>query len=246
MEISEHIDVIRREGDLLAAAAAAAGPDTPVPACPEWRVRDLVRHCGAVHRWATEIVRTARATPPEGSLDSVVEVWPADDVLADWFREGCAELAAALEQAPADLECFTFMSAPSALAFWARRQAHETAIHRVDAESPMGTITPVTPEVAADGIDEVLIGFVGRRGGRLRADPPVSLGFEPTDADGAWRVEMGPDGSRVVREPGAAGTTVRGPASDLFLLVWNRRDDEGLEVTGDRRALDLWRSTVRI
>jgi hypothetical protein len=50
----------------------------------------------------------------------------------------------------------------------------------------------------------------------------------------------------VVREPGAAGTSVRGPASDLFLLVWNRRDDEGLEVTGDRRALDLWRSTVRI
>ena len=26
-----------------------AGPDAPVPACPGWRIRDLVRHVGNVH-----------------------------------------------------------------------------------------------------------------------------------------------------------------------------------------------------
>jgi len=41
-----------------------------------------------------------------------------------------------LASAPPDLDCLTFLAAPSPLAMWARRQAHETAIHRVDAESP--------------------------------------------------------------------------------------------------------------
>lgn len=32
------------------------------------------------------------------------------------------------------VDCWTFLDAPSPLAFWARRQAHETAIHRADAQ----------------------------------------------------------------------------------------------------------------
>ena len=43
-----------------------------------------------------------------------------------------------LRSAPADLDCFTFLPAESARHFWARRQAHETAIHRVDAENAAG------------------------------------------------------------------------------------------------------------
>ena len=37
-----------------------------------------------------------------------------------------------------------------------RRMAHETAIHRADAESTAGPITPLDPGLAADGVDEVL------------------------------------------------------------------------------------------
>ena len=33
------------------------------------------------------------------------------------------------------MRCFAFLPAPSPLAFWARRQAHETGIHRADVES---------------------------------------------------------------------------------------------------------------
>ena len=54
MEIATHIDALRTQGELMAlAAGAGAGPDDPVPSCPEWTVRDLVRHLGGVHRWAT-------------------------------------------------------------------------------------------------------------------------------------------------------------------------------------------------
>ena len=58
--------------------------------------------------------------------------WPAGS------RQGCADLVAALAAAPDDLECWTFLPAPSPRAMWARRQAHETAIHRVDAELAAG------------------------------------------------------------------------------------------------------------
>jgi hypothetical protein len=39
---------------------------------------------------------------------------------------------------------------------------------------------------------------------------------------------------------------VRGHASDLYLLLWNRRDRGGLDVQGDASLLDLWRESVRI
>jgi hypothetical protein len=59
---------------------------------------------------------------------------PGDDELPGWFREGHASLVRVLEAADPDMTCWTFLDAPSSVAFWARRQAHETAIHRVDAE----------------------------------------------------------------------------------------------------------------
>src|SRR5260370_27003394 len=70
-------------------------------------------------------------TPGE---DEVLTRGPADDVLLDWFRDGHASLVRALAAADPDLKCWTFMAAPSPLVFWARRQSHETAIHRVDTQ----------------------------------------------------------------------------------------------------------------
>ena len=44
MEIGEHIDALRDEGDLMARAIVAAEPGAPIPTCPEWTMRDLVTH----------------------------------------------------------------------------------------------------------------------------------------------------------------------------------------------------------
>ena len=53
MDAAAHIDELRREGELLAAAAARTPPTTAVPTCPGWSVADLLAHLGATHRWAT-------------------------------------------------------------------------------------------------------------------------------------------------------------------------------------------------
>jgi uncharacterized protein (TIGR03083 family) len=244
MEISDLIDAIRREGDLMATAADKTSADAPIPSCPEWRMRDLVRHQGEVHRWATAIVRDRLQRP-----DVPEPVWPDDDELVSWFREGCAALVGALEAAESDLDGFAFLPAPSPVHFWARRQAHETGIHRADAEDAVGPVTPFETGVAVDGIEEMLYGFASRSRSKLRSPAPVTLGVRATDAHAAWAVHVDADHVEVMRHDDAAAEAdcvVRAGASDLFLLLWNRATRSVAEITGHAAVLDLWHDTMQI
>jgi uncharacterized protein (TIGR03083 family) len=245
MEISELIAGLQREGDLLAAAAANTDLDTPLRTCPTWTMRDLVRHIGGVHRWATSHV-VERLTEPVDGIGAVVPVQPEDGALIEWFVEGHAALVHALETADPNLVCWTFLPAPSPLAFWARRQAHETGIHRVDAEHPSGCITPFPPTFAVDGINELLYCFVIRPGGRLRSDAERTLHLHASDVDRDWSIRIGPEQVTVTDEPTEGDCSVQGSASDLHLLLWNRGGTENLEVSGDAAMLDLWRDSVHI
>lgn len=246
MDVTEYIAVIRREGELLADAAEAAGLDAAVPTCPDWQVRDMVAHTGGVHRWATAYVARGRAEPFDDAEEAEFFVAPEDSELLAWFRSGHEALVDTLSAADPDVEAFQFLPAPSPLAFWARRQAHETAIHRADADSAAGRRTAFEPEFAADGVDELIGCFFARKRGRLVADPPVSFGVRSTDAETAWTIRIEPD-SRVV-EPGLhdPDCVLSGPANDLYLTLWNRRGMEGLELRGDAAVFDLWRAKARV
>jgi uncharacterized protein (TIGR03083 family) len=251
MRIDEHIEAVAAQGELLARVAGAADPDAPVPTCPGWTVRELVHHVGRVHRWATAQVRDALPGPlDEAGASAAWGAMPDDLSLIQWFRAGHNGLVAALSTAPPDLHCWSFLPAPSPLAFWARRQAHETAIHRADAESAAGALTDCAVDVALDGIDELLAGFFGRRSTRVRADPPVSLCLHATDASdggGRWTVHIGPTGVSQTPATQPADCSIAGRASDIYYLLWNRCGTDRLRVQGDTGVLDLWRrlATVR-
>lgn len=139
------------------------------------------------------------------------------------------------------------MAAASPLAFWARRQCHETGIHRADAESTSGPITPFPRRVAADGIDELLRSFVTRAGGRLTSDSPRTLLVAAGDTGDAWTVRI-TDKVETSLGEAAADCSVRGAASDLHLLLWNRlaATDDAITVDGDASLLDLWRGSVQV
>lgn len=62
---------------------------------------------------------------------------------------------------------------------WARRQAHESELHRADAKAAPGESPAFTPEFALDGIAELREGFYARPGGKLLADPPTTLRVAP-------------------------------------------------------------------
>ena len=247
MEISAYIEHIRRDGGMLADAAERAGLDAQVPTCPDWRVRDLVRHQGDVHRWAAaNLVRDTDEPMSNDEADACLATWPDEDVgLLDWFRDGHANWVKTLESTPDDAIAFAFLPAPSARAFWARRQAHETAMHRADAESALGDITPYDSEFAVDGIDEIVRGFATRPG-RVTSDPSRTLFIGATDANRRWWLTIGPDRLTVSDEGESADCSVSGPASDLYLLAWNRRAPDALDVRGDRAVLDHWRESHQV
>jgi uncharacterized protein (TIGR03083 family) len=248
MEIDEHIRHLRDDGDLLADAAAAAGGDARVPTCPEWMVRDLVLHVGEVHRWAAATVNAPEGTRVgEEELASAMVQAPTDfNDLVSWFRDGHRALVETLTAADPHADSWHFLPAPSGTAFWARRQAHETAIHRIDAERAVGHPHGFDAAFAVDGLDELLLGFTARRGGRLRSDEPCTLVVQATDTGDAWTVRIGPDGRLVTRATGNGDCVVKGPAEDLYVILWNRRPVDGVAIEGDRSLLDLWRTTSTV
>jgi len=245
MVIDEYIAQLELEGDLLIEAAEVAGPDAPVPTCPGWQVRDLLWHIGGVHRWATSFVRDQRPDPAD-PVERSFFAEPPDEDLGAWFRDGHAALVATLRTADPDVRCWSFLPAPSPLAFWARRQAHETAIHRIDAQSAAGSVTPVTPELASDGLAELLECFHGRPHGRLVADPPVTLGVHAIDTDAFWTVHIGPNSRRVSTTVEPADLVLHAPASSLYTLLWNRSELAGVSADGDLSVLRLWRERALI
>ena len=235
MEIDEHIDQLAAEGPRLADAAQSAGLDAAIPGCPGWQVRDLVTHVGGVHRWAASIVGGALAGNDDVMSDQV-GTGPADRLLIGWFRDGHRVLVQTLRDAPGDLACFTFLPAPCPLAFWARRQAHETAIHRADAQAACRSASPFDHALALDGIDEILTGFAARP----RTLPPGTLRIEPA-GDAPWLVTLGPRGVTATRPRGQdmpADVIVRGSATGIYLWLWNR--PAVVTITGDAAIADRW------
>jgi len=279
-DIPGYIGALRREGQLLAGEAQRAGLAARVPSCPGWAVRDLLKHTGYVHRWATGFVAQGLIRPVGDSEEEILSQGPGDAELPGWFREGHAALVQALSVAGPDLNCWAFLAAPSPLAFWARRQAHETAIHRVDAgqaavtpgdaavtpgdaasapgdaartsgnaastpgdaastagPAAPGTGTPFDPAFAADGVDELLMGFLTRKIRRGSWDGlGGSLAIHADDGAAGradWLIEGGPGAPGVSRGASRADCDVAGPASGLYLMLWNRRPADQLQVTGD-------------
>jgi uncharacterized protein (TIGR03083 family) len=250
MRIEEHIAHVRAQGDRLVTLLTGADLASYTPTAPDWTLGELARHTGRVHRWAGTTVRDA--VDHEPTDDEQNQWWgamPADPEVVAWVRAGLDLLVGALTSAPPDLACWSFLPAPSPVAFWARRQAHETTIHRVDAEVAVtGTAgEPVPVEFAVDGVDELLLAFYGRPRNRVRSAEPRSLGLIAADADAAWLIRVTPEGAqneRVAPDVAAAADgTVSAPAHTLYIGVWNRGP---LEPAGDSAALELWRQQAHI
>jgi uncharacterized protein (TIGR03083 family) len=250
VEIEEYVAALDRDGVLLADAAEDCGLNARVPACPGWQVRDLVRHQAYVHHWAARHVRDQLPEIIDEATEAdVLGGGPPDAELVAAYRAGHAALLRTLRGAAPDTACATFMPARSPLAFWARRQGHETAIHRYDAQSA-GSAGPPDPagafaaDFAADGIDEVIMGFTPRMR-RLRGGT-WSLAVRPTDDRGRWHVRPGPGKTEVSRADAAADCVLSGPAAGLYAFLWNRctARDAGIEVTGDASILATWTSSA--
>jgi uncharacterized protein (TIGR03083 family) len=248
MDISEHVEQMRIETQRVVDRMEFAGFDATVPSCPGWTLSDLAVHVGMAHRWAAAIIeRRAQRRDDITAVEARGEL-PPDDAIGGWLIDGQRQLAAVIAATPPDADFWRFMrNAPSSLAFWARRQAHETAIHRVDAELAGMPVPPATvsPAFAADGVDELLLGFAPRY--RPAGIAPARLHFHATDVARGWTATIA-EGAVEVTDSihGDADLRIDAPVNVLYLLLWNRTGVEHAVLTGDAAALDSWRAAVAV
>jgi uncharacterized protein (TIGR03083 family) len=244
---------IIRQSDLLGIAIAGADLTTPVPTCSGWNVGQLVRHVDGGHRWAEELVRTrADAPTPDTSLRDLSEFTDEDPaLLGPILNEGAELLAGTLRDADPDAAMWT--PTPHGCAgFYARRFAHETAIHRADAELALGVDFALEPDVAADGIEEWLelgslpFHFEIHPWMRELLGPGRTIGLRATDVTVDWVVDLTGEAIGWRRGVEDTAVSVHGAVLDLLLVIYKRRlpVEPYVQITGDHDLLDFWLERV--
>lgn len=236
--------IIRREASMLLAALADGDETARVPACPDWSVRELVAHLGGVHHWAGLNASTG--------LDGVSprHPWlelPASAPLVSWYGERADRLLSVLAATDPAAPCWTFQKAYPTAGFWSRRQSHETAMHRNDAEAALGGSYSYETAHAADGISEIFDVFLLRRKvyGVPRLDLDVPVLISCTDHPARWLLEPDPSDPLLHRASAAASgasaaAVLRGPAAGLLFTFWQRQSPEeaGLVAEGDTAVVE--------
>lgn len=211
----------------------------PVAACPGWGVGRVVAHLGCVHRWATALLQ---ADPPSffgrGDIESSA---PRDASVFDWYREGLGPMFDELQRGCLDDPVATW-AGERPRRWWLRRLAHESAVHRFDVEHALTTPSPMDAELAADNIDELFDLFVPSEFDAARfsagGNDGKTMHLHCTDVDGEWLIGFHEAGVSVDRRHAKGDVAVRGTASDLCLVLWNRQDVARCEVFGDAPLLD--------
>ncbi|MCW2651205.1 MAG: hypothetical protein QOE41_1776 [Mycobacterium sp.] len=258
LDFDDYCAAIVAQTDMLRAAIDGADLTRPVPSCPGWNVGQLLRHLGGGQRWAAEMVRTrtTERLPDEHFRD--LSPYRDEDpaTVAPWLAEGAAQLAEALRGAGPDGPVPTDPIPDGTAMFYARRFTHESAIHRADAVLALGMPFAIEPTIAVDGIDEWMelgslpMHFDLHPWTRELLGPGRTLHFHATDTDpqeGAeWLVDLTGDALAWRRAHEKAAVAVRGPVTDLLLLIYKRQpaSSGALEILGEGRLLDFWLKRV--
>ncbi len=222
--MNEYLDAIASESKAFAATIRADALDTQVPCCPDWKLRDLVRHLGRVQEFWTMVVRAGVDERPAGFDESDRAPTGAEE-LATWMRMATRGLLDALRDAPLDAVAWTWWKEPRTAGAIGRHQVQEAAVHRWDAQSLFGDPDPLPADIAADGVDE----FLGIA--RQLRDPAPIL-FTATES------------GRTFAMAGAPAVSVVAPSADLVLLLYGRIGPDDVQVDGDRAVLDAFLTPI--
>jgi uncharacterized protein (TIGR03083 family) len=138
----------------------------------------------------------------------------------------------------------TWWPADQTVGFWARRMAHETAVHRVDAELAAGESMAVDADLATDGIDELLRVMLE---GDWTDDPEDALmGQRVAIETGGrrWLITLDRGAVGVSEGEGDADESIEGDPSDVLLWLWGRAADDAITTSGDPGLHSLLRERL--
>jgi uncharacterized protein (TIGR03083 family) len=244
------LSALRSDGAAVLAAIGQPGAVTAeVPSCPDWTVGDLARHLGGLYRRVRLNAGSAGVNDNWGPMVVPTEAPAADDEqVVRWYSEELAQLAAFFDQLDPDLPTWNWAPQAKTAAFWFRRMAHETALHRWDAQLATGLAEPLEAKLAGDTVSEVLDTFLpaGRR--RAASGEAGMVGLNAVDLDQTWTVRLWAGGVALLDtgtllddDAHPARAAASGTASDLALALWGRLAFDILDTVGDIALLKALR-----
>lgn len=237
------IGALRTEGPAFAAAVAEAPPETPVLSCPGWTVTDLTLHLAGIYQFVHARASAGDASPPATRPAEKAEL-PAGSTALQLWQDSYDRLMALFDGLDPEAPAWNWAPQPKRAGFWPRRMAHETAVHRWDAQLAIAAGEPIEAKLAADGVSEVLDTFLpaGRR--RTPGQWRGVVQLVATDAGQEWFLRLRGEGVALLdtgtlldHDDHHARAHAAGTASDLLLALWGRMDFDALTVTGDRNLL---------
>lgn len=250
-DFDRHCTEIVAQAGLLADHVEDGDVSVAVPSCPGWNVSQLARHVDGGLRWARAIVADRLDAPPPDTALRDLSGAAADDgaeIAAD-LRAAGRKLAATLRAAGPEADVWCPVPGGGS-AFYARRFAHETAMHRADAALALGGDYVLPNFVAVDGVDEWLelgsmpFHFEVHPWMRELLGPGRTIGLHARDTDDHWVVDLTGDAIAWRRGDGDTAASLSGSVTDLLLVVYRRVPASSLTVEGDAGLVDFWLERV--
>ncbi len=208
-----------------------------VPNCPGWTVERVVTHLafgmGMAYPYALRTPADATDDQPWADVP-----WPrtlptgkrAIQAFAE-HMDACVELFRSTDP---DMPCWTYDDTGRA-AFWFRRAAIETALHRIDVAEALGLrAVIINQQRVLDGIEDA-VEFAIPLAAKLDGDVP----------DGAVSIRVGQPGDERVLTLGDGGPVaeISGESDVVFAALWGRHRDL-VQITGERAVAERWMSLV--
>ena len=213
--------------------------DRDIPACPGWTIDDVLNHLtfGLGVGYPLGLAAAPDADPATVFADLVVPAEsPRGPAALDAFRRHMGACADRFDQVEPGTPCWTY-AGPGVAAFWFRRAAIETWLHRVDVVDAVPELDEaLADDRARDAIEETFeftfplaSALVGQPTSQLLVDSsclpsPLTFGSDDHTQD----------------QPRVA---LRGDGHDVLLALWGRHLDR-IEVDGPDQAAQEWLGLV--
>jgi len=244
------IAALRADGGAFLGTIGESGAlKAQVPSCPDWTVGELARHLGSFYRRIRLHAGSAAADEAWGPIVVPDEAPPADDPsVVAWFDSELAQIDAFLEALDPDVPAWNWAPRGRVAMFWHRRAAHETAIHRWDAQLATRLPEPIEGKLAADTVTEALDTFLAAGRRRTPGEATGLVHLTASDVGQEWYIRLRGLGVALLDtdtllddDAHPARAAASGSASDLALALWGRVAFDVVDTAGDPALLDALR-----
>ena len=205
--------------------------DQAVPRCPGWDLEHLINHLS----FGVGVAYPAAiATSPtdELSVTPLTSALPTGSEALEKFEENFSACLQMMRETDPTQPCFTYAGAGTA-AFWFRRAAAETTLHRMDAADALGqSMVHLREAWSADAIREA-----------VEFALPLAAAKVGT-----------PEGELVIESPclenpisvghGAPAAVLTGEPHDVLDTLWGRSNTR-VKITGDRALAAQWLGLIK-